>query len=106
MGDYIGIKDREDVYSGNYNTTKFIGNMCIGKPSYTAVKTIPAGKYIRTCYIGETGGIDRAYDRLMQYIEENNLTITGEIIETYAIDYIDTKRDEEYVTIIEIPIEE
>ena len=26
------------------------------------------------------------------------------IIETYAIDYIDTKRAEEYVTIIEIPV--
>lgn len=105
MGDYIGIKDKDDICRGNYNTTKYIGNMCIGKPSYTSVKTIPAGTYLRTCYTGKTEEIDRAYDKLMKYIEEKELRITGEIIETYAIDYIDTKRVEEYVTIIEVPVD-
>jgi len=105
MGDYIGIKDKEDLYRGNYNKTKYIGNMCIGKPSYTSVKIIPAGQYLRTCYIGETEGIDKAYDRIMKYVEDKQLTITGEIIETYAIDYIDTKKADEYVTVIEVPVE-
>lgn len=104
MGDYIGIKDKEDLYRGNYNITKYIGNMCIGEPSYTSVKVIPAGQYLRTCYTGETEGIDRAYGRIMKYVEENQLTITGEIIETYAIDYIDTKKVDEYVTVIEVPV--
>lgn len=105
MGDYIGIKDKNDICRGNYSTTKYIGNMCIGKPSYTSVKEIPAGQYLRTCYTGGTEGIGAAYRKLMDYIEENGLTITGEIIETYAIDYIDTRKTEEYVTIIEIPTE-
>ncbi|MBP3384901.1 MAG: MerR family transcriptional regulator [Firmicutes bacterium] len=104
MGDYIGIKDREAVIRGNYSTTKHIGNMCIGKPSYASVKIIPAGRYVRTCYTGRTEGIDGTYDRLMEYIKQRNFAINGEIIETYAIDYIDTKRAEEYVTIIEIPV--
>ena len=104
MGDYIGIKDKDDLYSGNYNKTKHIGNMCIGKPSYASVKTIPAGRYLKTCYTGRTEDIDKAYDRLMRYIRENGLEITGDVIETYAVDYIDTKKDDEYVTIIEIPI--
>ena len=104
MGDYIGIKDMNDICNGNYSTTKNIGNMCIGKPSYTSVKVIPQGRYIRSCYIGRTEEIYRAYNRLMEYIKNNNLCIAGDIIETYAIDYIDTKEEQEYVTIIEIPV--
>ena len=104
MGDYIGIKDKNDIISGNYNTTKYIGNMCIGKPSYKSVKIIPAGRYLKTCYVGATEGIERAYAIIMKHIEDNGLEISGEIIETYAIDYIDTRKNEEYVTIIEVPV--
>ena len=106
MGDYIGLKDKNDLYCGNYNKTKYIGNMCIGKPSYTSMKVIPAGKYLRMCYIGETEGIDRAYKKIMGYIQEEGLEITGNTIETYAIDYIDTRKTDEYVTIIEVPVKQ
>lgn len=106
MGDFIGIKDKGDILKGNCNVTKYIGNMCIGKPSYAATKVIPAGRYLRCCYIGETEGIERAYHRLLEHIEAKALTIAGDIIETYAIDYIDTKRIDEHVTIIEIPVRE
>jgi len=105
MGDYMGIKEKEDISSGNYNKTKYIGNMCIGKPSYKSMKTIPAGTYLRICYIGETEGIDKAYMKLMDYIEQNGLEIIGEIIETYVVDYIDTRKAEEYVTVIDVPVE-
>lgn len=104
MGDYIGIKDKDDLYSGNFNKTKYIGNMCIGEPSYTSVKIIPAGTYLRSCYTGATDGIEKAYIRIMDYIKEKGLSIAGEIIETYAIDYIDTRKAEEYVTVIEVPV--
>lgn len=110
MGEYIGIKDEEDIRCGNYNTTKNIGNMCIGKPPHTShlphmeVRPIPAGDYLRMCYIGQTEGIGRAYQKLMACLEEQGLAITGEIIETYAIDCIDTANPEEYVTIIEMPV--
>lgn len=104
MGDFIGIKDAEHIRSGNYNTTINIGNMCIGKPLHMTAKTIPAGAYLRMCYIGETEGIGEAYRKLMAYAEEKGLETAGEIIETYAIDCIDTRNPKEYVTIIEIPI--
>ena len=104
MGDYIGIKDIEDVYAGNFGKTKYIGNMCIGKPAYKSVKVIPEGKYLQTCYTGETEGIDKAYRNILKYLEANSLEVCGEIIETYAIDYIDTRKAEEYVTIIEVPV--
>ncbi len=104
MGDFIGIKSCHDICEGNYARTKHIGNMCIGKPAYKSVKHIPAGMYLRKCYIGETEGIERAYIELMDFIDERGLVMTGDIIETYAIDYIDTRNSEEYVTVIEIPV--
>ena len=104
MGDYMGIKSKEDICSGNFGVTKYIGNMCIGSPSYAAMKKIAAGKYLRTCYIGETACIGKSYKRIMKYIKENCLEITGDIIETYAIDYLDTRKADEYVTVIEVPV--
>ena len=41
----------------------------------------------------------------MEYIEDQGMSVTGDIVETYAIDYIDTRKSDEYVTIIEIPVE-
>lgn len=107
MGEYIGIKDEKDIRSGNYNTTKNIGNMCLGKPphpSHMEVRIIPAGDYLRMCYIGQTEGVGTAYQKIMAFLEEKDLAIAGEIIETYAIDCIDTANPEEYVTIIEMPV--
>jgi len=105
MGDYIGIKDKKDIQSGKFNTTKYIGNMCIGRPEYAATKIIPAGQYLRICYTGETEGIEKAYVHALEYIEDQGMSVTGDIVETYAIDYIDTRKSDEYVTIIEIPVE-
>lgn len=105
MGDFIGLKAVEDIRSGNYNTTKNIGIMCVGKPAHMAVKTIPEGEYLRMCHIGETEGVGETYRTLMSYIEENGLAVVGEIIESYAIDYIDTRNLEEHVTIIEMPVQ-
>lgn len=105
MGDYIGIKSKEDICRGNYSITKYIGNMCIGKPSDVHARTIPAGSYLRRCYIGPTEDIGRAYASMMEYIREHEMDIAGDIIETYAVDYIDTRKAEEYVTVIEMPVE-
>lgn len=106
MGDYMGIKTKEDISIGNYHTIKYIGNMCMGKASYMPVKRIPGGRYLRMCYIGETQGIGKAYTKMVNFIKQKGLDISGDIIETYAVDYIDTKKVDEYVTIIEIPVTE
>lgn len=104
MGDFVGFKDKDDLRCGRFNITKHIGNMCIDKPSHIAVKKIPGGTYLKTCYVGETEGIGAAYRRLMEHIAHAEMEITGDTIETYAIDYLDTRREDEHVTIIEMPV--
>lgn len=105
MGDFIGIKSTEDINAGKFNIVKKIGNMCVDKPEGREFITIPAGKYLRMCYVGVTEEINTAYFKIMEYTKEHDIITKGEVIEAYAIDCMYTKNPKEYVAIIDIPIE-
>lgn len=101
MGDFIGIKNWTDIDNHDYARTELIGNMCTERPGKIKTKAFPAGKYLRLCYTGPTENIGTAYQKLTGFINEHQLKTADEILEIYAVDYIDTANPDEYVTIIE-----
>lgn len=104
-GDFIGIKSHEDIQNSKFNTTKSTGNLFTDRPENTDYEIIPKGKYLIYKHKGNFNNIDHTYTYLKKYIDDNNMIFAGDAIEIYAIDYVDTKDSDEYLTIIEIPVE-
>lgn len=73
----------------------------------TADKTeniIEKGLYLTFVFKGSYEKVREHYTFLKEYIEENNLTVMGDIIEIYHIEVHITDNVNEYVTEIQIPV--
>ncbi|MCT4634085.1 MAG: MerR family transcriptional regulator [Firmicutes bacterium] len=68
--------------------------------------TIPGGLYVSTFHKGsnQTSGI--AYKRLIKYIEENNLEISGDAYETIIYGFLTEKSSENYLSEIFIKVKD
>ena len=104
MGDYMGIKRLEDLCAGEYDLTLQIGNMCTERPPHQKVRAFPAGDYLQICHIGPTDQISQTYKKMLTFIETEHLQVSREVLEIYAVDYIDTKDLSELVTVIELKL--
>jgi effector-binding domain-containing protein len=65
----------------------------------------PATKAVSMLYTGPYEKMEPAYEKLMQYIKENNLKDKGTAWETYLTDPNEEPDPEKYQTIISFPIE-
>lgn len=66
--------------------------------------TIEKGLYLTLVFKGNYKKLPEKYLMLKNFIQENNLTVTGDIIEIYHIEIHITDNTEEYVTEIQIPV--
>ena len=62
------------------------------------------GYYVTLTYAGDYINNKVHIKNMFDFIEENNLIITGNPIEIYKIDIHETEKSEEFITEIQIPI--
>ena len=93
-----------DMLSGRFDRPRAAGNMLVGESQSNKAKKVPGGSYACLYHGGSLEHMEESYQRLLKYVEANNLEITGDIYEIFLVDTIDTKIDEELVTHIQIPV--
>lgn len=98
IGTIIKLEDwKRDSY---YN---YIGTFVITSDKGSSY--IEAGDYLTYFFKGDYNSIGKHYEKLKRYMEENELKVSGDIIELYHIEMHITENKEEYVTEIQIPLE-
>ena len=65
---------------------------------------IPSGEYAVGYHIGTYRTIQSSYNRILDFITENNYIIIGDSLETAITGMSLTQKEKEYITKIEIPI--
>ena len=104
MGPSICVKAKGDILSGRFDRPRAAGNMLVGESQSNKAKKVPGGSYACLYHGGSLEHMEESYQRLLKYVEANNLEITGDIYEIFLVDTIDTKINEELVTHIQIPV--
>ena len=104
MGDFIGVKEKENIVTGDYDMVNYIGAMMYGKPKDYHYHIIDAGDYLCAYHKGPAEKIGSTYEKIIEYIKENGYEIAGSVLEIYEIDLMDSADPDEYLTRIEVPI--
>ena len=104
MGPSISVKAKEDILAGRFDRPRAAGNMLVGESQSNKVKKVPGGSYACLYHGGSLEHMGASYERLLDFINDNDMEITGDIYEIFLVDTIDTKIDEELVTHIQIPV--
>ena len=104
-GDIGATIPLDTLSSGKYGD--FNSAFCICRndsDTYDAV--LPEGKYLSATISGSYKYIPEAWQGLLSYACEQGLTPVDDPIELYIIDNHDTNKEEEYITQIQVRIEE
>lgn len=104
MGPSICVKAKGDILSGRFDRPRAAGNMLVGESQSNKAKKVPGGSYACLYHGGSLEHMGASYERLLDFINDNDMEITGDICEIFLVDTIDTKIDEELVTHIQIPV--
>jgi DNA-binding transcriptional MerR regulator len=67
-------------------------------------KVIPEGYYLSKMHLGAHFNKPKTYEQLIEYANNNKLTIIGDPVEVYYIDISITRNPEDFITEIQIPI--
>ncbi len=95
----------ERLYQGNFDQYSHVFMEMPFPVQKTGLHSQPSGKYLRAFYKGNWQGISQKYQEILDYAQQQGLTLTGFSYEMgineNVIDHID-----DYITQIEIPIAE
>lgn len=107
--DIIGRSDgyRLDISSSSspdrYSVKEvFILNKFLTEPSFT----LPAGSYLTVAYNGNISKSRVWGEKLLQYAKRNHLKIEGDLFEFCVIDYYETDFQDEFITLLQIKIQD
>lgn len=67
------------------------------------IRTLDKGEYVTKIHIGPYSKIPESYGNMLEWMDENNLEMSGSTIESYIIDFFLTENQEEFVTKLHIP---
>lgn len=96
----------ENILKREYLQYKYFIDVVSGEKIPTKqIKTIPEMDYACLIFSGPYSEIEKAYDVLLKWIEENHYKVAGDSIEKNIMDYGFTSSEEEYISEIQIPIE-
>lgn len=86
-------------------TTDFESVFCLLKEDSQDYNIVfEEGYYVTLTYGGDYINNHKCIENMFDFIEENNLIITGNPIEIYKIDIHETENKDEFITEIQIPI--
>lgn len=103
---YVGITmDLNKVYDKTYNayTSVFF---VLDKNDRNYDMVIPGGKYLTVTYNGSYEKTKEFLPKMMEFIKENNYRVLADPIELYRIDVHETSRIDEFLTDLQILVEE
>lgn len=103
---YVGITmNLSKVYSKIYNayTSVFF---VLDKDDKSYDMVIPGGKYLTMSYKGSYEKTKEFLPKMMEFVKDNNYKILSDPIELYKIDVHETSLVEEYLTELQLRIEE
>ncbi|WP_294148881.1 MerR family transcriptional regulator [uncultured Clostridium sp.] len=101
----LGIHSKA-LGKNNLDGYNFIGNMLKQPVRDKNVRTFPEGLYAVACHLGSYDTIFDTYRKLLRYIRQHHYTISGDSLEISITDIAFTDNPEEFVTEIQIPVEE
>ncbi|MFT8348796.1 MerR family transcriptional regulator [Clostridium saccharoperbutylacetonicum] len=96
-----------------YHGERILGNLCdiqlcmeIREPceKENNYKVISEGYYLSKMHLGAHYNKPETYEKLIEYANNNKLSITGDPVEVYYIDISITRNPEDFITEIQIPI--
>lgn len=97
------ILDGESLERGIYNHFSCVFFLTPSGGPRDAV--LPAGRYAGLYYRGSYNHLDRHLETLFQGLRDRGLTPTAPPLELYRVDVHDTRREAEYVTELQVPVE-
>lgn len=96
---------KEHLLAGEYKSYDMVFILLDKEDDYKGkVETIPEGLYVTVRYHGSHGEAEPYYAKLMQYIREQKLEVTGFSQELALIDNSISVNPEGYITEIRIPV--
>lgn len=103
-GNPVGaLIDQAQIRNRDYeNYTYLYMETCYEEPS---IFTRPAGLYLTGYHIGSEETIGETFDKLIQYLTQHNLQIKGNAYEEYVLDEVAVNGVDQYVTQIQIEVE-
>ena len=99
---FVSVDDMKKGRSNVYTSVFFILEQETDDYDFT----LPAGRYLSLCYHGDYEQNAGQIQKLLEYTEKNNLTPAAAPFETYHIDNRDTICADEFMTEIQLLIEE
>lgn len=94
----------EEIKNNNYNFYKSVFCFLEDEEKHYNI-TIKAGTYLTYLYKGNYEKKKEVLNKIMEYIEKNNLKIKADPLEIYKIDIHETGNSEEFITEIQVGIE-
>ncbi len=97
---------KDDLLNGNYISDFYCAILDIKKPEINdfCERIYNKGKYVCLKYNGTSFQRQLPIEKMLRYIEENNLTIIGDAIQLCIVDENLTNLDHEKVNEIQIPV--
>lgn len=86
------------ILNGNFNKYDTVYLLFDEKPRGLEYEVREAGRYVTAYHIGHWNTIGEAYERLLAYAKDQDLTLKGPCYEDFLFDGLTKKSQEEYVT--------
>lgn len=94
----------EDIYAGIYSNYQNTALLMPVKPKRMESHVLEVGTYLNVCHAGHWETIGNSYQKLLDYAKENQITLDHIFIETYLVDGLAVKNEEDYKTEISVRI--
>ncbi len=99
------IQKMEDIRRRVYDNYQNAALVMKHRPRGMQYFTLPEGEYLVAYLKGHWKDIGVAYERMMEYAVENEVELSEQFLEVYAVDSLMAEREEDYVTEISAQIE-
>lgn len=102
-GQIFTTLSKEDLINKNYDNFDYFIEL-LSTDHNVDLKVIEKGEYASITFKGAYHKFPLYYEKIQSYIEKNGYIIDGPSIEKNIVDYGFTKKEEEYVSEIQVPV--
>lgn len=95
---------KEDLLAGNYHAISHVCMTARQHIDHPACRTVPSGTFAVCFHTGPAGTISRTYDRMMEFIQQKNMEVAGDALESDYINYLSERDPERFSKELLIPV--
>ncbi|TDL84741.1 MerR family transcriptional regulator [Vibrio vulnificus] len=96
---------KENIIEGNHDDYSFLYTKVMEKHPASAFYSKPKGLYVVAYHKGSYKNISETYERILQFMESENLNLKSFAYEEYILDEVAVKGYENYLTQIMVEVE-